>query len=75
MGCMDLPPKQCQPTNDKRRETGLYYTCGVGWVEMDYVVTTSINYGEASVTPEGRSAHVGIWVSDQGKMETHLCSW
>lgn len=74
MGCRNLLLKQCQLVNVKWRETGPYYSCGLGWVEMDYVATTSINYGEISATPEGRSAQVGIWVSDQEKMETHLCS-
>lgn len=75
MGYMNSLPKQCQLVNVKWRETGLYYTCGAGWVEMDYVATKSINYGETSATPGERSAQVGIWFSDHGKMETHLCSW
>lgn len=75
MGYMNSLPKQCQLVNVKWRETGLYYTCGVGWAEMDYVATKSINYGGTSATPGERSAQVGIWVSDHGKMKTHLCSW
>lgn len=72
---MNSLPKQCELVNVKWRETGLYYTCGVGWGEMDYVATKSINYGGTSATLGERSAQVGIWFSDHGKMETNLCSW